>query len=134
MLVLMFPRSSCSLPNTQGRAPKYMHVCVQTITNLSRNSCPTTCTAINPHLRTLTPCSPPHHRHQWGFVCPSFVHAGVQAICAGGDHSLVLKQDGSVWGTGSNRWGQLGDGTEGIDNHKTSFEMLVPSGQRDTMV
>ena len=36
---------------------------------------------------------------------------GAKAIAAGGRHSLVLKQDGSVWATGYNRYGQLGDYT-----------------------
>ena len=45
---------------------------------------------------------------------------------------MVLKQDGSVWATGDNRWGQLGDGTSG--NRKTNFDMVVPSGQSGTMV
>ena len=33
------------------------------------------------------------------------------AIAAGGDHSLALKQDGTVWAWGDNNDGQLGDGT-----------------------
>jgi predicted CxxxxCH...CXXCH cytochrome family protein len=37
--------------------------------------------------------------------------SGVIAIAAGGDHSLALKSDGSVWGWGYNYSGQLGDGT-----------------------
>ena len=38
-------------------------------------------------------------------------HTGAQAIAAGFEHSMVLKQDGSVWATGRNKLGQLGDGT-----------------------
>ena len=41
-------------------------------------------------------------------VCPSAMHAGVQAIAMGLLHSVVLKSDGTVWGTGSNGMGQLG--------------------------
>ena len=37
--------------------------------------------------------------------------ANAKAITAGGYHSLVLKQDGSVWATGANDYGQLGDAT-----------------------
>ena len=58
-------------------------------------------------------------------VPPSVVHAGAQAIAAGGYHSMVLKADGTVWATGDNRYGQLGDGTT---NDKTSF-VKVLSGQ-----
>lgn len=36
---------------------------------------------------------------------------GVAAIAAGGDHSLALKSDGTVWAWGSNYQGELGDGT-----------------------
>jgi hypothetical protein len=32
-------------------------------------------------------------------------------IAAGGEHSLVLKEDGTVWAWGWNYYGQLGDGT-----------------------
>ena len=50
------------------------------------------------------------------------------AISAGYQHSMILKQDGSVWATGDNRYGQLGDGTT---VHKQSFVKVVPSGQCD---
>jgi alpha-tubulin suppressor-like RCC1 family protein len=36
------------------------------------------------------------------------VEKGVVAISAGGNHSLFVKDDGSVWGMGSNYDGQLG--------------------------
>ena len=36
---------------------------------------------------------------------------GVVAMAAGGDHSLALKSDGTVWAWGDNYYGQLGDGT-----------------------
>jgi alpha-tubulin suppressor-like RCC1 family protein len=35
----------------------------------------------------------------------------VTAVAAGEDHSLALKNDGTVWAWGENRSGQLGDGT-----------------------
>ena len=44
-------------------------------------------------------------------VPPSVVHAGAQAISAGFRNSMVLKADATVWATGWNRFGQLGDGT-----------------------
>ena len=44
-------------------------------------------------------------------VPPSVVRAGAQAMAAGDWHSMVLKGDGTVWATGYNGAGQLGDGT-----------------------
>ncbi|MBI5912998.1 hypothetical protein HY839_00990 [Candidatus Azambacteria bacterium] len=35
----------------------------------------------------------------------------IAAIAAGGNYSLALKSDGTVWGWGANYYGQLGDGT-----------------------
>ncbi|WP_309889945.1 RCC1 repeat-containing protein [Archangium sp.] len=37
--------------------------------------------------------------------------SGVEAVEAGRDYSLVLKEDGTVWGWGTNSNGELGDGT-----------------------
>ena len=34
-------------------------------------------------------------------------------LAGGGDHSLITKSDASLWATGSNSFGQLGDGTTG---------------------
>ena len=51
-------------------------------------------------------------------VPPSAVHAGAQAIAAGYQHSMVVKEDGTVWATGCNTYGQLGDGTR---TDKSSF-------------
>ena len=51
-------------------------------------------------------------------VPPSVVHAGAQAIAAGNAHSMVLKADGTVWATGYNGYGRLGDGTR---SSKSSF-------------
>ena len=58
-------------------------------------------------------------------VPPSVVHAGAQAIAAGSHHSMVLKTDGSVWGTGKNYYGQLGDGTR---TDRKVFKKVVSSG------
>jgi len=33
-------------------------------------------------------------------------------VAAGEYHSMVLQQDGGVWATGRNNFGQLGDGSE----------------------
>jgi hypothetical protein len=45
------------------------------------------------------------------------------AVSSGLDFTLVLKRDGTVWGTGSNRFGQLG-----IDT-RVSGKMIVPIGE-----
>ncbi len=44
-------------------------------------------------------------------VTPIRVMEGAAAISAGTGHSLFLKQDGSVWASGENEDGRLGDGT-----------------------
>ena len=49
----------------------------------------------------------PFHKVEFDGV----VSNGVKAIAAGEYFSLALKRDGSVWATGSNTYGQLGDGT-----------------------
>jgi alpha-tubulin suppressor-like RCC1 family protein len=53
------------------------------------------------------------------------VASGVTAIAAGGDHSLFLKSDGSLWGMGWNQYGELGDGTY---NHTNRPEQIVAGG------
>ena len=45
----------------------------------------------------------------------------VIAIAAGSYHSLVLKDDKTVWVSGYNRFGQLGDETEGYINNRNIF-------------
>ena len=37
--------------------------------------------------------------------------SGVTSVEVGGEHSLQLRSDGSLWAVGSNYYGQLGDGT-----------------------
>ena len=49
---------------------------------------------------------------------------GVDAIAAGDNHSMVLKKDGSVWSTGNNEHGQLGDGT----TNKHAFIKVIDDG------
>ena len=56
-----------------------------------------------------------HGRHKRG----SFIvraGAGAKAISAGYWHSLVLKTDDTVWATGMNGNGELGDGTTSDKN------------------
>ena len=50
---------------------------------------------------------------------------GAVAVAAGTSHSLVLGKDGSVWATGKNNYGQLGDGTM---ISKKVFVKVVSSG------
>jgi subtilisin family serine protease len=42
---------------------------------------------------------------------------GVQKVSTGYAHSLILKDDGSLWSMGDNSWGQLGDGTWNAKNY-----------------
>ena len=35
-----------------------------------------------------------------------------RSVSAGGDHSLILKTDGSLWATGYNKNGQIGNGSK----------------------
>ncbi len=51
--------------------------------------------------------SPPY-----GIDLPEQILAsGVTAVSAGGQHSLIIKTNGSLWAMGFNMWGELGDGT-----------------------
>ena len=59
-------------------------------------------------------------------VCPSLLlYAGVVAVSAGNEHSLLLKQDGSVWAAGDNFYGQLGAGDTGFDTRIKTFVEVV---------
>ena len=63
---------------------------------------------------------------------------GATAVAAGGYHSLILHQDGSVWATGWNQYGQLGDGTI-IDSFVykqvvSSGTIAVAAGSRHSMI
>jgi alpha-tubulin suppressor-like RCC1 family protein len=48
-----------------------------------------------------------------GYTPPAqvLVPSGITQVSAGGDSSLALRSDGTVWAWGQNTWGQLGDGT-----------------------
>ena len=50
--------------------------------------------------------------------------SNITAVAAGGGHSLFLKSNGSLWVTGWNAYGQLGDGTT---NNMNTPEMLMAS-------
>ena len=61
---------------------------------------------------------------------PNFVQvlsSGAKAVAAGGVHSLVLKQDGSVWSTGRNQYGQVGDSS---NTDRETFVQVIPSGAK----
>ncbi len=51
--------------------------------------------------------------------------SGAKSISAGSNHSLILKEDGSLWAFGANYYGQLGDGTI---TSRTELTMVFPSG------
>ena len=52
----------------------------------------------------------------------------VSAISAGGEHSLLLKTNGSLWSMGWNAYGQLGDGTTDAGNFETNKpEQIIAS-------
>ena len=56
------------------------------------------------------------------------IGSGAKAVAAGDTHSAVLKQDGSVWATGRNYNGQVGDGSKADRN---SFVMVISGGGAD---
>ena len=81
------------------------------------------------HSLTHSPTHPPTHSLTHALTHPLthlyVVNTGAQAIAAGMSHSMVLKTDGTVWATGRNGFGRLGDGTE---IEKNTF-VKVSSGQ-----
>ena len=52
---------------------------------------------------------------------------GAKDVTAGGGHSMVVKQDGSLWCTGGNMFGQLGDSTIVA---KSTFTLVVTQGAK----
>ena len=59
------------------------------------------------------------------WVYQNVVPGKVVAIAAGSRHSMILKQDGTVWATGYNLYGQIGDGSVIC---KTAFVQVVSGG------
>ena len=53
------------------------------------------------------------------------VSSGARAVVMGYAHSMMLKQDGSVWATGWNKHGQLGDKK---NTDITSFVQVLSGG------
>ena len=77
----------------------------------------------------------PNDRHPMVAInAVSPLHVGATAIAAGRWHSMVMKQNGTVWTVGHNDYGQLGDGKEQGSCCRVTFFKGVSSGQFDTMV
>jgi alpha-tubulin suppressor-like RCC1 family protein len=54
----------------------------------------------------------------------------VKAIAGGENHSLALKNDGTVWGWGLGDYGQLGNGSSGVNEHsRTPVQVKGPNGE-----
>jgi alpha-tubulin suppressor-like RCC1 family protein len=52
---------------------------------------------------------------------------GIVAIAGGGEHSVALRSDGTVWAWGSDNYGELGDANS-PNAAKTPVQMLSPDG------
>ena len=55
------------------------------------------------------------------------IPGGIKAVSAGGRHSFVLNQDGSLWAAGYNYYGQLGDGSK-TDRSSFVITNLITTG------
>jgi alpha-tubulin suppressor-like RCC1 family protein len=84
--------------------------------NLGNN---TTCSPSSGCTGSTTPVQV-HGANDSGFL------TGVVAITCGRDNTLALKSDGTVWGWGSDGWGQLGDNSR--VNKSVPVPMLNPAG------
>ena len=61
---------------------------------------------------------------------PTLVAAGPwKAVCFGRNHTLAIKQDGSLWGCGENVYGEIGTITAGVDGNGTLN--LIANGSWD---
>jgi len=52
---------------------------------------------------------------------PKDAFAGAPRLAAGGNHTIALKSDGTLWAWGANWAGQLGDGTTTDRNTPTQI-------------
>ena len=53
------------------------------------------------------------------------IDQGIRAVAAGQSHSMVLDDNGALWGTGENGFGQLGVGT--TDDKFKFTKVVIPS-------
>ncbi len=70
-------------------------------------------------------------------VVPGVTEAAVAAVSAGGSHTMILDTDGTLWGTGINNYGQVGDGTTSVRRTPvkvTSGVAAVSAGRTHTMI
>jgi alpha-tubulin suppressor-like RCC1 family protein len=65
------------------------------------------------------------------------ISGGVSSVSVGGGHTMILKSDGTLWATGYNYYGQLGDSTT-VDRHLpyqvASGVLSVCAGDAYTMI
>ena len=59
------------------------------------------------------------------------INNDVKEVACGGNHTFILKNDGTVWSCGSNGQGQLGLGNSGSSNNKTSFTQVTTNINND---
>ncbi|MCL2149493.1 MAG: hypothetical protein FWH51_00975 [Dehalococcoidia bacterium] len=53
---------------------------------------------------------------------------GITAVATGQDHTVALKEDGTVWTWGYNFYGQIGDGTNGVGtNRNVPVQVIDPT-------
>ena len=98
-----------------------MHAGAKAFVNVNANTHAVTVTHAIVHALTLT--------HALALALTHLrMHADVIAIAAGEIHSILMKKDGTVWTTGSNRYGQLGAGT--TTNRLTFVKVITKGTQR----
>src|SRR5579884_2980960 len=85
-------------------------------------------TSLTPNVSATLPGLPV----EWGdgSATPLLVNglSGVVAMAAGGQHSLALKSDGTVWAWGYNYYGQLGTGNTGSPSMSSPAQVSGLSG------